>query len=1283
MRRILLLLLCPLLVLGASGKDGAQGGYAPERQPGTMQYFTPVGGQYFVGDCIPFFHDGTYYLYWLLDEGHHSALGGLGGHQWCVSTSPDLVHWQHHPIALGIDEEWEKSICTGSVVYHDNQFYAFYATRLLDNGNVCERLSYATSPDALHYTKQLPNPFFTSAAGYSQRNFRDPKVSIDDEGVFHLFVSSEKEQGDGPRGCLVHMTSTDLKDWKVEGTVLDGLNAVPECPDYFLWNGWYYLIFGQGLDTYYVKSTSPYGPWQWPETQALKEQWVNVAKTGAFTGDRRIVAGWIASRSDGRDTGGEVFGGSVVLREAYQLPNGDLATKFPEEVIPACEAPQPASIKAVSYATVTDNSVAIRRSGNGRAYATDIPRNCKITLDIEPDDNCTEYGLRLRAGESGDNGYVLSFLPKEATAKLAHDASLENVADLNKKLSLIIIMKDDIIDVCIDGRRCMVNRLPDQNGSYLWFYAKRGNVRFSDVQVSPLIPSAADFDEGTLLPSYFIDKYSYPVKAMVFNDNMTYSQWRDRNGGKSGVILGTPPADEGGRKWFDVDYQLTNTSKRSWKTMTAPMGTGTWANNDISADIYLRRTFIMESSVGKRLVVKSCFDDAPCEIYLNGHLLVSYPDGDPDGSLCAQYLLTEEEAALIKTDGTENVLAMHVHNDWGGSNADHGLYVTEPPYTMLKTHDYGTQCGNIVAADLTNDGQMELVIAAEQGFSRSRPRWILKKNTDGKWSDIGNPLNCALRPSLSICDFNGDGTMDIVCFENPLPSDTEIRQNKYSNDKGIFLGNGDGTFQRLDVSIIEPRVGLPSNFSKPFGNIYLIRSGAVADFNNDGLPDIVGIGVTENNVVLLNKGIEGNEVKLKPIYFDDGIISGSNERRGRSFSDGFVVTADFNNDGFCDFIVSSNNWDYRQNIGADWERFTEVYLNDGTGENFERTYWGLQNPSAYNGGLAVADFNGDGYLDVYVSGDGGYFPGTPMAIELTGTQDQGYWEHSFVCINDGTGHFSPMPETLFDRHKVRGLNSVVGVANAFDWNGDGLIDIIHQGWCPDENKQSGYIWLNSEIDGFSRQYAYGGGSESATVLTDWDGDGRKDILTTGFCENQQFVDHNYSTGRTFIVTQNDQLPTDAPQAPASIDIDNGENGRVIISWSPAEAAPASTTYEMYIKTSDGKLLGNCRAHTTGSLEGQRKVEEAGNRGTAHSAAMLLPDGKYTVGVQAVDGRRNGSPFCTKEFTVSEGHATAIALVPHTLPLVPQQYYINGQPAPKQSTNTQKRILVSKAGKVLK
>ena len=85
---------------------------------------------------------------------------------------------------------------------------------------------------------------------------------------------------------------------------------------------------------------------------------------------------------------------------------------------------------------------------------------------------------------------MLALQPKAQKVKLAHDASLDAVA-LDGKQTLTIVMKDDIIDACIDGRRCIVNRLPDQNGSYLWFYAQGGSVSFTNVSISTLIPVRA------------------------------------------------------------------------------------------------------------------------------------------------------------------------------------------------------------------------------------------------------------------------------------------------------------------------------------------------------------------------------------------------------------------------------------------------------------------------------------------------------------------------------------------------------------------------------------------------------------------------------------------------------------------------------------------------------------------------------------------------------------------------------------------------------------------------
>ena len=174
------------------------------------------------------------------------------------------------------------------------------------------------------------------------------------------------------------------------------------------------------------------------------------------------------------------------------------------------------------------------------------------------------------------------------------------------------------------------------------------------------------------------------------------------------------------------------------------------------------------------------------------------------------------------------------------------------------------------------------------------------------------------------------------------------------------------------------------------------------------------------------------------------------------------------------------------------------------------------------------------------------------------------------------------------------------------------------------------------------------------------------------------MDHNYSAGRSFIVTQSAEKLTEAPAVPQSVNIEQAEQGKVKVTWMPADGAPLSTTYEMYILTEDGRLLGNCRAFIDEAHQGQRKVEEAGNRGTATSALLSLSDGTYTIGVQAVDGRRQGSPFCTCQFRMTDGIPTAIRSISRQDADI-HYYNLSGQPVQSPAPGS-RQIVVSKGKK---
>lgn len=487
MRKLIFIGLLTLTGLIARAQLGVK--YDPTIQSTkSMQYFKPKGNL-FVGDCIPFSRNGTYYYYWLLDSAHHKSLNGLGGHQWVLSKSENLKTWQQFPIVLGIDEPWEKSICTGSVVFYNGKYYAFYATRLIDKGKVNEQLSYAISNDGVHFDKQKPNPFYTSAPGYSKRNFRDPKVFVDAAGEFHLFVSSEQENPVLKRaaGCLVHLSSKDLKNWTVHEPILTGQGSVPECPDYFFWKGWYYLVYSDNSNTSYVKSKNPYGPWEEPRYQALNEDWSNVVKTAEFKNGRRIAAAWVPSRQDNQDNNHEIFGGNSLFREIVQEADGTLDTKFPEEMIPETGGAINSKIFTdLQASAINSNSFLINSPGGvGAAHIENVPLNCRISLEIDPVGPNEEYGLYVRSGEKAEGGYRLNLSANAKTASLAN-TTIEAVDGLNKPLKLDIVMKNGIIDVDIDHKRTIINRTYEQNGNYLWFYAKHGKVNFKSIKICPL-----------------------------------------------------------------------------------------------------------------------------------------------------------------------------------------------------------------------------------------------------------------------------------------------------------------------------------------------------------------------------------------------------------------------------------------------------------------------------------------------------------------------------------------------------------------------------------------------------------------------------------------------------------------------------------------------------------------------------------------------------------------------------------------------------------------------------
>ncbi len=452
-----------------------------------MQYYTPPEPDAFAGDAMPFYHDGTFHLFYLIDHGHHSSLGGLGGHQWAHATTTDLIHWEHHPLALAITEPWEGSICTGSAFHHAGTTYAFYATRRPD---WTQHLGVATSRDAATFTKHPP--LASPGPRFSPIDYRDPFVFQDpDTGTFHMLVTSAlaKPVVDGYGGCLAHLISPDLARWEVQEPFFESSYAgPPECPDLFSWNDWWYLLYSHGLVTHYRMARGPLGPWQRPVVDTLDGAMAAVIKTAPFGSQRRLGVAWVGTREGNLDHGARQWGGALAFRELTQHSDGTLGTRFVPEMVPSSHPRLELPVWALTGQTsvTADSATMTAPLGIKVAAMSGVPRYAHITMRIEPK-GAHAYGLKLRSSGSFTAGYDLHFSPHEATVSLA-GVALPLIRGLDRTVRLSIVAFGDLIDISVDtgepgGQRCLINRLPQRTGDRLFLYAQDGPARFTEITV--------------------------------------------------------------------------------------------------------------------------------------------------------------------------------------------------------------------------------------------------------------------------------------------------------------------------------------------------------------------------------------------------------------------------------------------------------------------------------------------------------------------------------------------------------------------------------------------------------------------------------------------------------------------------------------------------------------------------------------------------------------------------------------------------------------------------------
>ena len=319
---------------------------------------------------------------------------------------------------------------------------------------------------------------------------------------------------------------------------------------------------------------------------------------------------------------------------------------------------------------------------------------------------------------------------------------------------------------------------------------------------------------------------------------------------------------------------------------------------------------------------------------------------------------------------------------------------------------------------------------------------------------------------VAIFDYNNDGKMDIF-FTNgaQLP---EMKKTNPSYYNCLLKQRDDGTFE--DVTAKAGLLGQNLDFN--FGV-------AVGDYDNDGYEDLF-ICSAGRNVLYHNNG--------------DGTFTDVTEASGITKPpDTLSVVAawfDYDNDGLLDLIVDNYTyWTPQTDVrctmdGAEFycdpRRYKSVpprlYHNLGHGKFEDVTEKsGLAKAPGKGMGISIADFNDDGWPDVFIAND---------------------TEPNSLFINNGDGTFEEKGLELgvgYDDNARTG--SSMG-SDAKDFDNDGRVDIFY-------NNLRNQVWQLMRNEGTLFTYRYASKIQTMSLphsgwsngFIDYNNDGWKDIYS--------------------------------------------------------------------------------------------------------------------------------------------------------------------------------------------
>ena len=324
----------------------------------------------------------------------------------------------------------------------------------------------------------------------------------------------------------------------------------------------------------------------------------------------------------------------------------------------------------------------------------------------------------------------------------------------------------------------------------------------------------------------------------------------------------------------------------------------------------------------------------------------------------------------------------------------------------------GAQPVGLAVADLNADGRPDVVAANQADNTVS----VMLSQPNGTFSPKTDYAVGTAPVAVISGDWNGDHVPDLAVL------------NSKDDTISVLLGKGDGTFQN-QVTYVTGQL--------PIAIVAI-------DLNKDDKLDLAVANQGDGSVTALLGSGDGTFQSQIAVGSVSGPIA--------------LSTGDFNSDGRPDLVAATNNGQI------------VCFLNGGGAFTSSTTVIGTS-----VGGIAVGDFNGDGYLDVAAT--------VPSAEELV------------VLLGDGKGTFQP----IYTSHAETPATLAVG-----DFNGDGKLDLATDSALGPPSTVSILLGVG---DGTFKQPIYAGfpGSSAMIAIEDFNNDGYLDIAAADTQDNRVLI----------------------------------------------------------------------------------------------------------------------------------------------------------------------------------